>query len=99
MVVFMMVFQMVLMLYFCFCFVDDFVTAVTTCFIVVFSFWTINYISLELEMPFGDDPNDLPLEEMQRDFNLSLIGLLRKRFLHPPTFSVKPGASKPQVSR
>eukprot|EP00747_Dinoflagellata_sp_TGD_P014676 gnl/TRDRNA2_/TRDRNA2_123634_c2_seq1.p1 gnl/TRDRNA2_/TRDRNA2_123634_c2~~gnl/TRDRNA2_/TRDRNA2_123634_c2_seq1.p1 ORF type:complete len:301 (-),score=26.89 gnl/TRDRNA2_/TRDRNA2_123634_c2_seq1:19-921(-) len=35
------------------------------CFVVVFSFWTINYIAVELEMPFGPDANDLPLHDMQ----------------------------------
>merc|ERR1711865_503002 len=34
-------------------------------FMLVFAFWSINYIAVELEMPFGDDTNDLPLSEMQ----------------------------------
>jgi len=47
-------------------------------FFVVFSFWSVNYIAVELEMPFGDDANDLPLQDMQEDFIKSL-----KTLMHP----------------
>jgi len=46
----------------------------------------VNYIAVELENPFGDDWNDLPLEEMQDDMNRSLISLLRKHAVRPPKF-------------
>merc|ERR1719460_514346 len=36
-------------------------------FSTVLSYWSINYIAIELEMPFGEDPNDLPLADMQKD--------------------------------
>jgi len=58
-------------------------------FIVVFSFWSINYIAVELEQPFGDDANDLPLHDMQEDLNLSLGTLLQKQAQVPPTFNFK----------
>lgn len=58
-------------------------------FIVVFSFWSINYIAVELEQPFGDDPNDLPLVDMQEDLNKSLIGLLDERAQVPPKFNFR----------
>lgn len=45
-------------------------------FVVVFSYWTINYTAAELEMPYGEDMNDLPLMEMQTDMNNSLLTLL-----------------------
>jgi hypothetical protein len=57
-------------------------------FVVILSFWTIQFISLELEMPFGDDPNDLPLEDMQKDYNLSLIDLLRPYCVQNPRFEL-----------
>lgn len=56
-------------------------------FIIVFSFQSINYIACELEGPFGDDANDLPLALMASDMNTSLITLLADRAMTvPPTF-------------
>merc|ERR1719235_2340444 len=57
-------------------------------FLVVFSFWSINYIAIEIEMPFGDDPNDLPLAEMQTDLNRSLISLMQPPAQKCPTFNL-----------
>lgn len=45
-------------------------------FIISIAFWGINLIAIELEQPFGDDPNDLPLADMQVDLNKSLCALL-----------------------
>jgi len=58
-------------------------------FIVTFSFWSINYIAVELEQPFGDDANDLPLHDMQEDMNKSLVALLDHRAQHPPEFAFR----------
>merc|ERR1719172_390056 len=58
-------------------------------FVVVFSFWTINYIATELEMPFGDDLNDLPLHEMQCDLNLSLRALMDDHANRTPQFAYR----------
>jgi len=58
-------------------------------FVVVFSYWSINYIATELEMPFGDDPNDLPLHDMQADLNASLITLLQEKAGTCPKFEFK----------
>merc|ERR1719230_288360 len=33
------------------------------CFAAIFGYWNLNQIAVELENPFGDDPNDLPLLE------------------------------------
>merc|ERR1711920_142166 len=55
-------------------------------FLVCFSFWGVNYVAVELESPFGDNPNDLPLAEMQEDMNRSLVGLLRLHALNTPKF-------------
>lgn len=41
-------------------------------FVIVFVFWAVHHISVEIELPFGDDPNDLPLVTMNRRFNKRL---------------------------
>lgn len=46
-------------------------------FMVTGSFWTVIYIAVEIDQPFGDDPNDLPLIEMQEEFNADLVRLLK----------------------
>jgi len=58
-------------------------------FVVVFSFWSINYIAVELEQPFGDDANDLPLNDMQEDLNKSLSQLMNIEAQQPPSFNFK----------
>merc|ERR1719272_1265432 len=55
-------------------------------FVAVFSLWSINFIGAELEMPFGDDYNDLPVREMQRELNNSLFSLVTKNARYPPTY-------------
>lgn len=55
-------------------------------FVVIFSFWSINYIATELEQPFGDDANDLPLFEMQHDLNASIMMLFEAEAQNPPAF-------------
>mmetsp|Transcript_23647 Transcript_23647/g.55130 ORF Transcript_23647/g.55130 Transcript_23647/m.55130 type:complete len:711 (+) Transcript_23647:142-2274(+) len=60
--------------------------AFMTTFFVTFAFWNIHYIAQELENPFGDDDNDLPLREMQVDMNRSLSNLLESRAQVPPHF-------------
>jgi predicted membrane chloride channel (bestrophin family) len=39
-------------------------------------FWSINYIAAEIEMPFGEDANDLPIAQLQEGFNTSLRMLI-----------------------
>jgi len=39
--------------------------------------WSLNYVAAELELPFGDDHNDLPLEEFQGHMNASMLMLIR----------------------
>eukprot|EP00927_Polykrikos_kofoidii_P062015 TRINITY_DN56840_c0_g1_i1.p1 TRINITY_DN56840_c0_g1~~TRINITY_DN56840_c0_g1_i1.p1 ORF type:complete len:657 (-),score=119.95 TRINITY_DN56840_c0_g1_i1:109-2079(-) len=70
-------------------FVGDPWLATVITFIVIFSYWSINYIALELEMPFGDDRNDLPLFEMQMDMNRSLITLVDERAQKVPQFTFR----------
>lgn len=56
-------------------------------FAVVLSFWSINFIALELEDPFGDDANDLPIYEMQTDLNSSLKELLNSHATKAPDYN------------
>lgn len=55
-------------------------------FVSILSFWGVNAIAEEIEQPFGDDPNDLPLHELQRDLNRSLWTLLEPMCQQPPEF-------------
>lgn len=55
-------------------------------FIAVFAYWSIQYIAAEIEHPFGNDENDLPLLEHMEDMNASLSTLLDPRAQNPPSF-------------
>jgi len=57
---------------------------------VIFSFWSVHYIALELEQPFGDDPSDIPMREMQIDFNTSLRELMKPYAFCAPELSFDP---------
>eukprot|EP00927_Polykrikos_kofoidii_P071890 TRINITY_DN6808_c1_g1_i1.p1 TRINITY_DN6808_c1_g1~~TRINITY_DN6808_c1_g1_i1.p1 ORF type:complete len:648 (-),score=75.50 TRINITY_DN6808_c1_g1_i1:83-2026(-) len=48
-------------------------------FLPLFGMWSVTFISGELEQPFGQDPNDLPLTELQFEMNNSLLMLLDER--------------------
>eukprot|EP00406_Dinophysis_acuminata_P028704 CAMPEP_0179353062 /NCGR_PEP_ID=MMETSP0797-20121207/76128_1 /TAXON_ID=47934 /ORGANISM="Dinophysis acuminata, Strain DAEP01" /LENGTH=512 /DNA_ID=CAMNT_0021068095 /DNA_START=24 /DNA_END=1558 /DNA_ORIENTATION=- len=52
----------------------------------ILSFWSINYVAQEIESPFGDDANDLPLQEMQVNFNRNLATLMMRATQSAPTF-------------
>eukprot|EP00930_Biecheleria_cincta_P038358 TRINITY_DN26362_c0_g1_i1.p1 TRINITY_DN26362_c0_g1~~TRINITY_DN26362_c0_g1_i1.p1 ORF type:complete len:452 (+),score=77.52 TRINITY_DN26362_c0_g1_i1:79-1434(+) len=41
----------------------------------VFCLYALNLVATELELPFGSDPNDLPLQEFQEHMNTSLVML------------------------
>jgi len=45
-------------------------------FVPVFGAFSLNFVAIELENPFGNDPNDLPLVKFQREMNNSLLMLL-----------------------
>merc|ERR1712032_791254 len=89
MITFMLLFHWGITAFVCAASVETTFWAGLITFIVVFSFWSINYIAVELEQPFGDDQNDLPLHGMQVDLNLSLKGLLDDRAQRPPLFNFK----------
>jgi len=56
-------------------------------FVVSFCYWSVLFIALELEMPYGDDPNDLPLQQMARDMNDSLRSMLCPLASAVPSFT------------
>jgi putative membrane protein len=55
-------------------------------FVVTFGYWSVNYIGVELEMPFGDDANDLPTDALMIEINRSLMSLLHESSLKVPFF-------------
>jgi hypothetical protein len=49
-------------------FAPGYLLAPAMSFIIVFGFWNMNSIAIELEQPFGNDPNDLPIRELHENF-------------------------------
>merc|ERR1719215_2611662 len=45
-------------------------------FMFIFGAFAVNFICIELEDPFGEDPNDLPLASFQAEMNNCLLMLL-----------------------
>lgn len=45
-------------------------------FVVQTGMWATIFIANQIDQPFGEDANDLPMAEMQQDFNNSLLSLL-----------------------
>jgi len=64
-------------------------------FVITFAFWSMNYVAAELELPFGDDPNDLPVAMLQVNFNESLMTLLNPLVASPPRFKLQAGIELP----
>lgn len=60
--------------------------ACAICFFVTGGLWCVIYIAKEIDQPFGEDPNDLPMVEMQRDFNRSLSNLMEPLAQRIPDF-------------
>mmetsp|Transcript_37041 Transcript_37041/g.69242 ORF Transcript_37041/g.69242 Transcript_37041/m.69242 type:complete len:288 (-) Transcript_37041:16-879(-) len=50
--------------------------------VAIFGVSCLNYIARELEMPFGKDPNDLPLVEFQDHMNNSMLMLIHEECDH-----------------
>jgi len=53
-------------------------------FLITFVFWSVHYIAVEIELPFGEDANDLPLEDVNRRFNKILMRLTEMRAQQTP---------------
>lgn len=61
--------------------------ATMVAFVVICFLWCQNFIALQLESPFGSAPNDLPMQQMQMDWNNSLRALMNPHAQRPPRFS------------
>ena len=61
--------------------------ALAVTFLSVVALWSINDIAAEIELPFGDDLNDLPVAELQIYMNKLLSILLKKMTQNPPEFT------------
>eukprot|EP00929_Paragymnodinium_shiwhaense_P041297 TRINITY_DN21467_c0_g3_i1.p1 TRINITY_DN21467_c0_g3~~TRINITY_DN21467_c0_g3_i1.p1 ORF type:complete len:558 (+),score=68.22 TRINITY_DN21467_c0_g3_i1:402-2075(+) len=61
---------------FCYCFMSSFV------------FWSVNYIAIEIERPYGDDANDLPLADLTAYMNSALVNLLQREAQRPPLYQI-----------
>jgi len=74
-------------------------------FVQVFFLWSLNTIATELENPFGDDVNDLPAEELQKDLNRRLMMLIEPASQRTPHLRVaseeeaSPPGSQPSLNR
>mmetsp|Transcript_132354 Transcript_132354/g.247413 ORF Transcript_132354/g.247413 Transcript_132354/m.247413 type:complete len:597 (+) Transcript_132354:16-1806(+) len=61
--------------------------AFSFCFIQVFVLWSLNYIAVEIENPFGSDPNDIEAGTLQEEMNSFLSLLLRDSTKTTPRLS------------
>mmetsp|Transcript_90128 Transcript_90128/g.160516 ORF Transcript_90128/g.160516 Transcript_90128/m.160516 type:complete len:517 (-) Transcript_90128:101-1651(-) len=57
-------------------------------FIPLFGLCALNYTACELEMPFGEDSNDLPISFFQEEMNQSMMMLIREETDHTPSLSL-----------
>lgn len=69
--------------------IESTVWATSLTFFGIFGFWCLNYIASEIEMPFGDDANDLPISELQVTFNNNLRVLLHEQAQRVPDFDLE----------
>eukprot|EP00927_Polykrikos_kofoidii_P046969 TRINITY_DN41069_c0_g1_i1.p1 TRINITY_DN41069_c0_g1~~TRINITY_DN41069_c0_g1_i1.p1 ORF type:complete len:552 (-),score=70.84 TRINITY_DN41069_c0_g1_i1:639-2294(-) len=58
-------------------------------FLPLFGMCALNFVGVELENPFGEDDNDLPLEHFQAEMNTCLLMLLHEHADLVPTVSSK----------
>lgn len=58
-------------------------------FVPIFAMFYINFVGVELENPFGDDDNDLPLDHFQTEMNNCLLMLLQENADHIATIDPK----------
>merc|ERR1712050_121477 len=58
------------------CIISSKVLAALYTFVPICGMFSLNYIAMELENPFGTDANDLPMEHFQVEMNQCLLMLL-----------------------
>jgi len=69
--------------------IDSMVFAAICSFLPIFGMFCLNFIAIELEMPFGTDDNDLPLAHFQEEMNATLLMLIHDMADHLPHTSPK----------
>jgi len=72
---------------------DNVVLAAVGTLLCVAAFWAMHYIADELDQPFGEDDNDLPVRQMQQDFNRSLLMLMSSKADTVPAFTMDQSSS------
>lgn len=83
----MLVIQWIITPIVCSLVLDDWWWAGGLSMITIFAFTSTVHIAAEIENPFGDDQNDLPLADFQHSFNQSLLTLLDNRAQMPPFYT------------
>merc|ERR1719237_1484686 len=68
------------------------------CFCITLGLWSCLYIAIEIEQPFGSDANDLPVHDIMRSFNRSLLLLASPVAQRVPSLKFSPGVLKPMRS-
>jgi len=58
-------------------------------FFVMQSIWCLQITAIEIDQPFGQDPNDLPVVDMMNDFNRHLVLFLQPSVAQPPVYTVQ----------
>eukprot|EP00930_Biecheleria_cincta_P046001 TRINITY_DN31719_c0_g1_i2.p1 TRINITY_DN31719_c0_g1~~TRINITY_DN31719_c0_g1_i2.p1 ORF type:complete len:575 (+),score=100.76 TRINITY_DN31719_c0_g1_i2:43-1767(+) len=61
--------------------------------------WAVVFVANQMDQPFGEDANDLPMAEMQQDFNRSLISLLHPLSQHVPDYDPNAQVSSAEDAR
>lgn len=51
-------------------------------------YWVCYHIALEIEMPFGLEPNQLPVDQFQNELNTTLLALIDARSQRPPQLHI-----------
>ncbi|CAK9003020.1 UPF0187 protein, partial [Durusdinium trenchii] len=67
--------------------IENIYMATMATFCVTTAFWSLYHIADEIDQPFGTDPNDLPMKEIQEDFNNSLLFLMEEKTQMVPKFT------------
>lgn len=66
---------------------DSSIWAGVICFLLTGAMWSLIYIAQEIDQPFGDDANDLPIREMMADFNRALFDMLHLDSITIPEYA------------
>merc|ERR1719215_229362 len=69
------------------CSIQNIILIILLTFISTFALHSCNYIAEEMEVPFGEDPNDLPIVELMDSMNASLQMLMEPMCQTPPTWN------------